>query len=72
MEGHEEGAKGAPAEHGNRGPHEIPAQHDAQHTDRQRCQVRIAGKPDRPQVPHLPMPLAQRHVVDRTLLDEHA
>ena len=72
VEGHEEGADGATPDDGDRGPEEVAAERDAEHADRERGEMGIAGEPDRPEMPYLPVPLRERHVVDRALLEEDA
>ncbi len=69
MKSHEEGAERAPEKHGESHPQQMAAESDADHSGCNRRQVRVAGKPNRPQMPYFAVPLGDRHVVDRSLFD---
>ena len=69
MKRHEEGAECAPEKYRERHPQQMSAECDTDHAGRHGRQVRVAGKPDRPQMPHLAVPLGDRHIVYRPLLD---
>ncbi|WP_258401580.1 hypothetical protein [Burkholderia multivorans] len=47
----------------------FPPHAHADRAARDRREIRVAGKPDGPQVPRLAAPLRERHIVDRTRLD---
>ena len=72
VERHEERSERAAGDDGDRSPEQIAAERDPQDADGQCRQVSIAGEPDRPQVPDLAVALGERHVVDRSLLDERS
>ena len=65
MKGHEERAERAAAHYRDGRPQHRLAQGHADHADRKRRQVGFAGKPHRPQIAHLAVPLSVRHIVDR-------
>jgi len=70
MKRHEKCAECPAQHHGNRHPDQIAAERDADHAGGHGCAMRIAGKPHRPQVPHLAVVLSDGDVIDRALLDQ--
>ena len=70
MKRHEEGAEGGPENHRDRPSTGDSPRARSHHARGHRRQVRIAGKPDRPQVPDLAVALGERDVVDRPFLDQ--
>ena len=66
MKGHEESAERTAQKHRNRHPQQVPAERDADHSRRDGREMRVAGKPYRPKMPHFAVPLANGHVVDRS------
>ncbi len=72
MKRHEERAQGRAENHRDRHPHEIAAERDADDPGGHRREMRIARKPHRPKMPHLAVTFGDRHVVNRSLLDQSA
>ena len=70
MERHEERAERAPEDDRHRHPYQIATERDAHYARGDGCQMRVAGKPYRPQVPNLAVALSERNIVDGTLLDQ--
>ncbi len=70
VERHEERSERTSGQDGDGSPEQIAAERDPQDADGQCREVGISREPDRPEVPDFPVALGERHIVDRTLLDE--
>ena len=64
VEGHQDGPQHATANHRQAGPEQAQSRCHADRAGGQRCKVRVAGEPDRPQVPDLAVTFGQGDIVD--------
>src|SRR6202011_4003874 len=72
MECHEEGTERAAGNDSDSRPEEVASEADTQDTHGESGKVPIAREPHGPQMPDLPVPLRNGHIVDRTFFDECA